>query len=476
MTDFNLMDKIVSLCKRRGFVYPGSEIYGGLGNSYCYGPLGVELLRNIKSLWWQTFVHDRPEIYGIQSSIIMHPRVWEASGHTESFNDALVECQKCHKRFRADHLVEQATGEKVEGKALKELAALMRGAGVACPECGSREFTEPRQFNLLFRTTLGSVPEESSTVYLRGETAQGMFVAYKNVLDSIHPELPFGIAQIGKAFRNEITLGNFIFRTFEFEMMEIEYFIRKENWESHFERWQKDMWNWLISLGVSEKKLRWRRHTEEELSHYSKRTEDIEYDFPFGGFKELYGLAYRTDFDLKRHSQFSGADLHYRDRETGEEFFPHVVEPTFGVGRTMLVLLLEAYREEEINGKRRVYLALDPRLAPYKVAVFPLLANKPELVKKAREVYSVLQDGDAPPGCLCNMPVAWDARGNIGKRYYAQDEIGTPWCVTVDYQTLEDDTVTVRDRDTTKQERIAVSELADYFIQTSMKKLHHYEN
>jgi len=448
------MDKVVSLCKRRGFVYPGSEIYGGLGNSYCYGPLGVELLRNIKNHWWQTFVHNRPEIYGLQSSIIMHPKVWKASGHVDSFNDVLVACLGCHKRFRVDHLIEEAIGEKVEGQSLSELSKLLSEAGVVCPGCGSKEFTAPRQFNLLFQTILGSVPEESSTVYLRGETAQGMFVAYRNVLDSMHPELPFGLAQIGKAFRNEITLGNFIFRTFEFEQMEIEYFIREEDWEEQFKAWQKAMMGWLVGLGVSEKKLRWREHTKDELSHYSKRTEDVEYEFPFGGFKELYGLAYRTNYDLTQHAKYSGVDLSYRDRKTSEQFIPHVIEPTFGVSRTFLVLLLDAYREEDIKGKKRVYLALDPRLAPHKVAVFPLVSNKPELVKTARGVFDKLR---------VPLRSTWDARGNIGKRYYAQDEIGTPWCVTIDYQTLEDDTVTVRDRDTAEQERVPITELADYF-------------
>ncbi len=514
MSKQDLMQKVVSLAKRRGFVFPGSEIYGGLANSYDYGPLGVEMLRNIKNHWWKTFVQNREEIYGVDASIIMHPKVWEASGHTESFTNVFVECKKCQNRLRVDHVLEDALDEVVEGRPLDELSKLLMEVAPVCEECGSEEFTEPKTFNLLFETSLGSVPEESSTVYLRGETAQGMFVNYKNVVDSMHPEIPFGLGQIGKAFRNEVTLGNFIFRTFEFEQMEIEYFVREENWEVWFERWQEDMMAWIQDLGVSKENLRWRRHTEDELSHYSKRTEDIEYKFPFGGFKELYGLAYRTDYDLRQHMEVSGEDLHYRDQETGEEFIPHVVEPTFGVSRTMLVLLLSAYQEEDIKGRKRVYLSLDPRIAPYKVAVFPLVSNKPEIMEKAREVYQILQGNAAgegnrisprrsgldpesdrngrqilkqPPSprgfgasgvqndgsgstlvnaAACSIgPVVWDDRGNIGKRYYAQDEIGTPWCVTVDYDTLEDNSVTIRDRDTTEQIRVKITDLCEWFLQ-----------
>lgn len=452
MSKSDLMEKIVALCKRRGFIYPGSDIYGGLANSYCYGPLGIEFIKNIKNHWWETFVHRRPEIYGIDSSVIMHPRVWEASGHVTSFNDALVECQECHNRFRADHLIEDELEVNVEGKEIPELKKLIEEADISCPSCGKKDFTPPRNYNLLFETKLGSVQDESSTVYLRGETAQGMFVAYKNVLDSVYPELPFGIAQIGKAFRNEITLGNFIFRTFEFEQMEIEYFVHERVWKDWFESWKSDMWDWLVDLGVSEKKLRWRRHTEDELSHYSKRTEDIEYDFPFGGFKELYGLAYRTDYDLRQHTEYSGVNLKYRERQTGEEFFPHVVEPTFGVGRTLLVLLLEAYKEED----DRKVLSLDPRIAPFKVAVFPLVSNKKDIVDKARGVFKMLKP---------RFNTVWDDRGNIGKRYYSQDEIGTPWCVTVDYDSLKDNCVTVRDRDTTAQVRIKIDDLLDWFTE-----------
>ncbi len=448
------MEKIVSLCKRRGFVFPGSEIYGGLGSSYDYGPLGVEMLRNIKNHWWQTFVHQEENIYGLDASIIMHPKVWEASGHVSSFNEALVECRGCNQRFRADHLIEAKVDEKAEGRPFDELEQMMEELRITCPNCGDFRFTSPRKFNLLFTTSLGSVPEEAGEVHLRGETAQGMFVNYKQVVDSMHPTLPFGMGQIGKAFRNEITLGNFIFRTFEFEQMEIEYFIREENWEKVYKVWQKKMMGWIKDLGVNDDKLRWRMHTEDEISHYSKRTEDIEYKFPFGGFKELYGLAYRTDYDLKQHTEYSGVDLRYHDLESGEKFFPHVVEPTFGVSRTLLVLLIDSYREEQEGKKKRVWLQLDPRIAPYKVAVFPLVANKEDIVSKAREVYNLLS---------VKFHTAWDDRGNIGKRYYAQDEIGTPWCVTVDYDSLEDDSVTIRDRDTTEQVRVAISDLSDWF-------------
>jgi len=431
------MEKIVSLCKRRGFVYPGSEIYGGLANTWDYGPLGVELKNNLKKHWWKTFVQSRDDIFGLDGGILMNPKIWESSGHVKSFIDTLVECKSCHKRFRVDFL---------EGKK-------------ACPECGGK-FTEPKKFVPMFKTFIGPAEDSSAIAYLRPETAQAIFVNFKNIIDSFHPKIPFGIAQIGKAFRNEITLGNFIFRSLEFELMEIEYFIHEKDWKKYFGEWQKLMENWIISLGVRKENLRWRSHGKDELSHYSKRTEDLEYNFPFGGFKELYGLAYRTDFDLKNHSKFSGQDLNYQDLETGKNFFPHVVEPAMGVERSLLPILLDAYREEKDKGSVRVILSLNPKIAPYKVAVFPLLANKAELVKKAKEIYESLK---------LNFNVVWDDRGNIGKRYYAQDEIGTPWCVTVDFKTLEDKTVTIRDRDTMKQERLGVDKLQDFF-QTRLDK------
>ncbi|MEJ2347638.1 MAG: glycine--tRNA ligase [Patescibacteria group bacterium] len=426
----NKMEKVVALAKRRGFVYPGSEIYGGLVSTYDYGPLGTELMRNIQNLWWNRFVHQREEIVGIHTSIFMNRKVWESSGHVESFVDPLVECKKCHKRFREDHLKDKTK----------------------CPECGG-ELTEPKLFQGMFKTTIGAT-EEGSEIFLRPETAQGMFINFKNVVNTQRLSLPFGIAQIGKGFRNEVTSGNFIFRTLEFDMMEIEYFIEPKEWKKYFEEWKKEMWKWLIDLGIKEEDLRWREHGDDERSHYSDRTEDIEYKFPFG-WGELYGLAYRTDFDLKNHSEKSGEDLKYHPDE-GEPFYPHVVEPTFGANRTFLMTLLNGYEEE----KERVVLKLDPRLAPYKAAVFPLLANKPELVKKAREVYKTL---------IKKYPVAWDDRGNIGKRYFAQDEIGTPWCITVDFNSLEDDTVTIRDRDSKKQERMAIDKLVG-FMENKLRK------
>jgi len=425
-----LMEKIVSLCKRRGFIYPGSEIYGGLANTWDYGPLGVELKNNIRCDWWLTFVQKRDDVYGLDGGILLNPKIWEASGHTTGFIDVLVECKSCHKRFRVDFL---------EGKN-------------KCPECQG-QLTQPKKFVPMFKTFIGPVEESASVAYLRPETAQAIFVNFKNVLNSHHPELPFGIGQVGKAFRNEITLGNFIFRSLEFEQMEIEYFVLQKEWEKYYEEWKKLMEQWVIDLGVSKKNLRWRPHGKDELSHYSERTEDLEYQFPFG-YKELYGLAYRTDFDLRQHGEKSGVDLSYQD-ETGEKFNPHVIEPSFGLERTLLMVLLDAYQEE----KDRVVLKLSPKIAPYKVAVFPLLANKPELVKKARLVFDKLRPV---------LPAAWDDRGNIGKRYYSQDEIGTPWCVTIDFQTLEDETVTIRDRDTTKQIRLKVDKLADW-LQNKLK-------
>jgi glycyl-tRNA synthetase len=413
-----LMNKIVSLCKRRGFVFPGSEIYGGLANSFDYGPLGVELKNNIKSLWWKRFVHNRDDMVGIDAALIMNPKVWENSGHLKTFSDPLVECKKCHHRFRAD---------KIDGK--------------KCPDCKG-ELTEAKQFNLMLKTFLGPVEDVESTVYFRPETAQAMFVDFKNVLETSRKKIPFGIAQIGKAFRNEITPGNFIFRTREFEQMEIEYFIKEENWKEVFENWRKEMWGWMTDeLGLGEKNIHELEVPKDELAHYSKRTIDFEFDFPFGK-EELYGLAYRTDFDLKNHFK----EAPYSDLESGEKFYPHVIEPTWGVDRSVLAVLSNAYVEEE----DRVVLKLKPSLAPYKVAVFPLLKNKPELVEKARGVYDILKK---------QFNAVWDDRGNIGKRYYSQDEIGTPFCVTVDFDTLNDDTVTLRDRDTMKQQRVKISDL-----------------
>jgi glycyl-tRNA synthetase len=438
----NLMEKIVSLSKRRGFVFPGSEIYGGLANSWDYGPLGVELKRNIMNAWWERFVSRRRDMVGLDAAIIMNPKVWEASGHLSEFTDPLVECKKCHNRFRSDQIDTSAP----------------------CPQCAAKDsFTTPMNFNLMFKTFLGVTEDSSAVAYLRGELAQAMFVDFKMVQETSRLKVPFGIAQQGKAFRNEITPGNFIFRTREFNLMEFEYFIHPDEWEKHFEYWLEEMKSWLTFCGVREENLVFHEIEDGERAHYSKRTIDIEYQYPFG-LKELYGLAYRTDFDLKRHAEASGADLSYTDPQTNEKYIPHVIEPTFGIDRTVLVTMLEAYREEGEGDKKRVYLKLPPALAPYKAAVFPLLANKPELVSKAEALFSDLQK---------EFAVAWDDRGNIGKRYFAQDEIGTPFCITVDFDTMGEsgdelkDTVTVRNRDTGTQQRMPISELKG-FIQSSL--------
>lgn len=428
------LNKIVSLCKRRGFIFPGSEIYGGLKGTWDYGPLGTELKFNIKQEWWKYMVLERENIFGMNASILMNPKVWEASGHTTAFTDPLVECKTCHERIRADQEEEIKTHEK-EHKSKKEKV----------------EWTEPKKFNLLVEAKLGVVEGEKSTVYLRGEITQGVHVNFKNILDSMRPKVPFGIAQIGKAFRNEITPGNFTFRSREFEQMELQFYVRPDEKEAMkvFEYWKNERMKWYIFLGINKNRLRFREHASDEKSHYARAAWDIEYEAPFG-WSEAEGIHHRGDWDLSRHSQFSGQDLSYFDSETKERFIPWVIETSSGVERPLLYFLLDAYTEEE----DRIILKLHPKLAPYKVAIFPLLANKEELVKKARGVYENLKK---------DFTVAWDDRGNIGKRYYSQDEIGTPWCVTVDHQTLKDDTVTVRDRDTTKQERINMAELKDYF-------------
>ncbi len=427
------LDQIVSLCKRRGFVFPGSSLYGGLANSWDYGPYGAALKKNIKDLWWQTFVEKRPDIYGIDGSIILSPKVWEASGHVARFTDPLRECSGCHKRFRADKI-----GEEVK----------------KCPECG-QPLGEKTFFNPMFKTYLGVKEDKASLAYLRPETAQAIFINFKNVVDSCHPRLPFGIAQMGKSFRNEITAGNFIFRTVEFEQMEIEYFIHEKDWEETFSYWLEQMLAFAQKVGIKKDHLKIREHPKKELSHYSQKTVDIEYLFPFGQ-SELYGLAYRTDYDLKNHTEKSGVDLSYQDQKSGEKFFPHVVEPSFGLERTLLALLLDAYHEEEVRGEKRTVLRLAPQIAPVKVAVFPLLANKEDLVKEAKRVFR---------GLAASFISEFDDIGNIGKRYRRQDEIGTPWCVTIDLNTLKDNTVTVRDRDTMKQERVKINPLNDYFGQ-----------
>ena len=419
------MGKMVSLCKRRGFVFPSSEIYGGLSACWDYGPLGVELKRNIKDAWWRYMVQTRDNVVGVDSSILMHPRVWEASGHVSGFADPMAECKTCHRRWRADHLKENK-----------------------CPECGG-ELTEPRMFNLMFKTFFGPVEDEAAVVYLRPETAQGMFVDFSNVQTSTRKKLPFGIAQIGKAFRNEITSGNFIFRDREFEMMEVEFFVKPGTDSDWLEYWRQERFNWYVGLGMKKENLRFRPHGHDELAHYARACYDVEYLFPMG-WSELEGIANRGDFDLTQHAKHSGKDLSYFDIDTNEKYLPCVIEPSAGVDRTLLAFLLDSYDEETDKNEIRVVLRLHPRLAPIKVAVMPLSRNE-KLAPMSQEVYACLR--------LCFMTQFDDAQ-SVGRRYRRQDEIGTPFCVTIDFQSLEDKQVTIRDRDSMKQIRLPVAELA----------------
>jgi len=425
MSEENKLEKIVSLCKRRGFIFPGSEIYGGIGGFYDFGPLGAELKFNIKQAWWDAVVKSRDDVVGLSAAIIMNPKVWEASGHVSGFSDPLAECRKCRKRFRADEIETQK-----------------------CPECGG-ELASARNFNLMFKTFVGPVEGTAEVAYLRPETAAGIFMNFKNVVDTMRVKMPFGIAQIGRAFRNEINPKDYVFRTREFEQMELEYFVKPGDDEQIFKEWVENRIAWYEKLGL--KNIRKQEQTPEERAHYSKGTIDIEYEFPFG-WKEIEGIANRGDFDLKSHSVHSGQDLSYTDKETGEKYLPFVIEPSAGVDRIALAFLCDAYTEED----KRVVLKLHPRIAPYKAAVFPLVANKPELVDKARQVFKELK--------MTGLNISWDDRGNIGKRYYSQDEIGTPYCITVDYQTLDDGTVTIRDRDTTKQERMSEKEIFTHLM------------
>ncbi len=426
------MEKIVSLCKRRGFIYPGSEIYGGLAGTYDYGPLGVALKKAIQQSWWQHFVTTREDMYGIDAAILMNPRAWEASGHVSGFSDPLVECPKCHKRFRADHI------ETVDG-------------AKHCPDDGT-VLGEARQFNMMFKTQVGATEDPTSISYLRPETAGGMFVNFKNVVDSFHPKLPFGLAQIGKAFRNEIAPRDFVFRLRELEQMEIEYFCHPSKWEEAFEHLRQQFNMWLLSIGLPKEKIHEVEIGDGDRAHYSKRTIDFEFDFPIGQ-KELAGLAYRTDFDLKQHSEYSKTDLSYFDEETKERFIPHCIEPSVGVERALLAVLTSAYREEDVEGEIRTVLSFKPSVAPIQVAVLPL-SKKDELAKPARDIANTLRR---------IARVSYDETQSIGKRYRRQDEIGTPYCVTVDFDTLTDQAVTVRDRDTMQQERIAIADLSSYF-------------
>lgn len=452
------LEEIVSLCKRRGFVFPTSEIYGGLISSYDYGPLGSELLRNIKDLWWKEFINLRADMVGLDSQILLHPETWVASGHVGSFSDPMVEDLKTNKRYRADHVIEgwmegkdQYQDFVVEDLSTEEMGQFIKDNNILSPE--GNQFSEPKEFNLLFETSIGVVSGEKSKVYLRGETAQGIFTNFKQVLNSSRVQLPFGIGQLGKSFRNEVTTSQFIFRTLEFEQGEIEYFFdpEKTDWKELFAEWQRKMMDFVINtLGVSGENLRWRQHTDKERSFYSKETYDIDYHFPFG-WKELWGLSYRTDYDLKQQMKHSGENLEYTDPHTQKKIIPHVIEPAVGIGRLFLMILVDAYWKDEENN--RIVLKLHPKVAPYKAAVFPLLKNKPELVAKAKDIFNTLSR---------KFPVIWDERGNIGKRYLYQDEIGTPICITVDFESLEDESVTIRDRDTTQQERIKITQLEEY--------------
>jgi len=453
-TEVSKMDKLISLCKRRGFIFPSSEIYGGFSAAYDFGPLGVELANNIKRAWWNMFVRGREDMVGVDAAIIMNPKVWEASGHIQNFSDPLVDCKRCHQRFRADHLLEARTAQpgydKEKPLALKDLK---------CPECGG-ELTESRQFNLMFKTSIGPVEDSASVAYLRPETAGGIFVNYKNVQQTMRKKLPFGIGQIGKAFRNEITVENYIFRTREFEQMEIEYFINPKNWQASFEEWLEAMKKWCKFLGLKEEDLVYHEIPDDERAFYSKRTVDVEFKFPFGQ-KELYGLAYRTDYDLGKHQQFSGEDLNYLDAETNEKFLPHVIEPSFGLQRSVMAVLSSSFEEiaggrsttTESNKDVEMVLRLPYDLAPVKVAILPLSKKEP-LSSMGKEIAQSLRQF---------WNVQYDETAAIGRRYRRQDEIGTPFCVTIDFDSVEDKKVTVRDRDTMEQERVLITELASYF-------------
>lgn len=423
------IEQVVNLAKRRGFVFPGSEIYGGLANSWDYGPLGVELKNNIKQEWWRWFVHRRTDMVGIDPAIMMHPEVWEASGHIRHFTDPLAECRECHRRFRAD----QVEGDR-------------------CPVCGG-SLTDVKRFNLLFQTNFGSIVEDASVVFLRPELAQAIFVNLPQVLETVRPRLPFGIAAQGRVFRNEITPGNFIFRTREFDLMEFEYFVREAEWEQWFDRWLEDMFAWLKHVGVSRDRLHPEDIPNGERAHYSKRTIDIEYTYPFGK-KELYGLAYRTDFDLKNHMKKSGRDLSITDLDTNEKILPHVIEPTFGLDRTVLVAMLEAYHEEKVKGETRTVLKFPHWMAPYKAAVLPL-SKHDDLVPLAQKIYT-----DLTQAIVCD----YDETQSIGRRYRRQDEIGTPYCITIDFDSLKDHAVTIRDRDSMEQQRVPIAELRNVLL------------
>lgn len=455
------MDKIVSLSKRRGFIFQGSEIYGGLANTWDYGPYGVEVKNNVKKAWWKYFVQEREDMVGLDAAILMHPKTWEASGHVGGFSDPLMDCKECKERFRADKLIEDKLQEtdpdnaNADGWSFEKMQEFIVENNIVCPSCKKLNWTPIRQFNLMFKTHQGVTDDTGSEVYLRPETAQGIFVNFKNVLNTSRKKLPFGIAQIGKAFRNEITPGNFTFRTREFEQMEIEYFVSPDEWEEKYEELKVSIQQWFHGLGIEDDNIRWRKHDDDELSHYSKMTYDIEYKYPFG-WGELHGFAYRTDFDLQQHAKFSGADLTYFDEQNNKKFIPHCIEPSFGCDRTTLVFLIDAYDEEEMedaNGNKdtRVVMRFHKDIAPIKIAILPL---QKKLSDDARKIYDKLKKQ-----WMCEF----DVTGSIGKRYRRQDEIGTPYCLTFDFDSLEDQMVTVRDRDSMEQERIKIEDLENYF-------------
>ncbi len=450
------IDDIISLSKRRGFVYPSSEIYGGFAAVYDYGPYGVELANNIKAAWWKAMVQMRDDVVGLDSSIFMSPKIWEASGHVSGFSDPMIECRECQTRSRVDHLLEDIGVVADEKMSAEEITELVKAnvEKIKCPKCGEQNFTDVKKFNLLVESNLGDFSGEGKDpVYLRGETCQGIYVNYKNVLDSSRVKVPFGIAQIGKAFRNEITARQFIFRTREFEQMEMQYFTTPDQEMVEYEKLREARWQYYLDLGITPEKLKWHQH--ENLVFYAKEAYDIEYEFPFG-WKELEGVHARGNYDLTQHSQHSGQDLSYMDPQTNEKYLPHIVESSVGVGRTMLMVLSDAYTVEKTDGGERTVMKFSPKLAPVKAAVFPLMRNKPELVAKAREVYDMLKP---------HMMTEFDDNGNVGKRYRRQDEIGTPYCVTIDFDTLETGKVTVRDRDTMEQQPVAITELKAWLQQ-----------
>ena len=444
------MEAIISLCKRRGFIYQGSDVYGGLSGTWDYGPLGVQLKRNIMNLWWRRFVDERDDMYGVDAAILMNQKVWKASGHVDTFVDPLCEDTVNHRRYRTDHILKD-NGVDADGMTMEQMDAVIAERGIKSPD--GNPLSKSRTFNMMFKTHVGATESEDSISYLRPETAQGIFTNFKNVVDSFYPNLPFGIAQQGKAFRNEIAPRDFVFRSREFEQMEIEYFVDPEHWQEAFDELLASTHAFLAELGLKQEYIHELDVPAEDRAHYSKKTIDIEYDYPIGR-EELMGIAYRTDFDLMNIQRASGKSMEYTIKGTNTKFVPHVIEPSFGVERALMAVLASSYREDEQNGEKRVYLALPEHLAPVKFAVSPLLKNKPELVEKARDVYAQL--AKANPG-----RVMWDDNGNIGKRYRRQDEIGTPHCVVIDFQTLEDGTVTVRDRDTTEQRRVIVDKLVE---------------